>query len=587
MTQAATSAQTLMFSYDQLSRNVSAGGPQGTVSYQYDLAGRRTRITWPDAFYAQYDYDLTGAVTAIRENGASSGLLVLASYEYDDLGRRTSVTRGNGVVTSYDYDAAGRLEDLAQNLASTANDVSFAFDHNAAGQAIERDRTTANSGYVWQQPANNVQNGSANGLNQIAQQNGTNFTYDGRGNLTSTTGTPTYQYDVYNRLISAGAATLNYDPAGRLYQTTSNGSTVTARFLYDGADIIAEYDASNALVRRHVHGPGVDEPIVDYSGGARRWLIQDQLGSVIASTFADGTLIGSPNTYDEYGVPGSANAGRFQYTGQIWLPEAQVYHYKARAYLPALGRFAQSDPILYAAGMNLYSYVLGDPINLIDPTGTRVYIGYRPVFGGAGVHTFVVVAPGPGQQPSAVFSYSPASANLLASAFGFTTLVPSSMSPTPTGEHDLKSWVNGTALYREVPNVSDEDAINAGNAVDLLVAAGGCAYNPTTVDGGCNSNGPPRAIMEFLGYSDMTHPAGFTAGWDSWFRFFNNSGGAGQIGGFTLECVSTPSGAERCQVESGGTIPRAPGNSVGGSASPSGRSGSVCRRMPRCPGGRG
>lgn len=382
MTQAAFTGHTLTFGYDQLSRNTSAGGPLGTVNYQYDLAGQRTRITWPDSFYAQYDYDLTGAVTAIRENGATSGVGVLATYAYDNLARRTSVTRGNGTTTTYDYDAAGRLEELAQNLASTANDVTFNFTYNASSQAITRDRTTSNSGYVWPQPANNTQNSTANGLNQIAQLSGTNFTYDGRGNLTST-GAATYGYDVYNRLTSAGSATLSYDPTGRLYQTTSNGSTVTARLQYDGADLIAEYNGSNTLLRRYVHGPGIDEPIVWYEGSGtsdRRWLHQDQLGSVVAASDSSGALIGSPNTYDEYGVPGSSNAGRFQYTGQTWLSDASLYHYKARVYLPTIGRFAQSNPVLYADGMNIYDYVGGDPVNLIDPMGLdchRIQVGVR------------------------------------------------------------------------------------------------------------------------------------------------------------------------------------------------------------------
>ncbi|MBL8537067.1 MAG: hypothetical protein JNM59_06650 [Hyphomonadaceae bacterium] len=63
--------------------------------------------------------------------------------------------------------------------------------------------------------------------------------------------------------MHAGSATLGYDPAGRLYETAGGG--VTTRFLYDpgsgsgarGVDAIAEYDASNALLRRYVHGPGV------------------------------------------------------------------------------------------------------------------------------------------------------------------------------------------------------------------------------------------------------------------------------------------------------------------------------------------
>ena len=72
----------------------------GTLSYQYDLAGRRTRLAWADSNYVDYVYDVTGAMTQVRENGATSGAGVLAVYAYDDLGRRTSLTRGNSTATS-------------------------------------------------------------------------------------------------------------------------------------------------------------------------------------------------------------------------------------------------------------------------------------------------------------------------------------------------------------------------------------------------------------------------------------------------------------------------------------------------------
>lgn len=79
LTQSFAGGQTLSFTWDALSRNLSQSSPLGTVGFQYDLAGRRTRITWPDNVYAQYDYSLYGEVTAIRENGASSGAGVLGS----------------------------------------------------------------------------------------------------------------------------------------------------------------------------------------------------------------------------------------------------------------------------------------------------------------------------------------------------------------------------------------------------------------------------------------------------------------------------------------------------------------------------
>lgn len=138
------------------------------------------------------------------------------------------------------------------------------------------------------------------------------------------------------------------------------------------------------MLRRYVPGPGVDEPLVWYEGsgtGDRRWLHADERGSVIAVSDGAGTAL-AINRYDEYGIPQSGNAGRFQYTGQAWLPELGMYYYKARMYSPTLSRFLQTDPIGYGDGLNWYNYVSGDPINRTDPSGqcsfswTNLYKGF-------------------------------------------------------------------------------------------------------------------------------------------------------------------------------------------------------------------
>ncbi len=353
--------QVLTYSYDALGRQLTAGGPLGVVSYQYDLAGRRTRMTWPDAFYVTYDYDVSGAMTAIHQNGASQ----LVGFTYDDLGRRTSLTRLNGVTTTYGYDASGRLISLSNDLAGTAQDQTYTLNYNAAAQITSR--AGSNVAYAPATPAAGTRAYASNGLNQLTTSGSATLSYDGRGNLTSDS-VNNYSYDAANRLTGVSGATLSYDPAGRLYQTVGAATTL---FGYDGADLIGEYNSSGVLQRRYIHGPGVDEPLVWMENGATdiwRWLTTDQLGSVTAVTNGAGAAIGI-NSYDEYGVPGAGNVGRFSYTGQTWVPEAGLAHYKARAYAAGLGRFMQPDPVGFGGGMNVYAYAGGDPVNATDPTG--------------------------------------------------------------------------------------------------------------------------------------------------------------------------------------------------------------------------
>ena len=200
------------------------------------------------------------------------------------------------------------------------------------------------------------------------------FSYDNRGNLTSD-GASSYSYDLDNRLRSVSGSvslTLDYDPAGRLDRLSDAGSVT--EFLYDGLDLVAEYDSAGNLLRRYVHGPGTDRPIVWYEGtgtGSKRYFHADARGSVVALSDGSGTALAT-FAYTAYGESvGSASFSRFGFTGQMRLPGG-LYHFKARAYAPAHGRFLQPDPIGMSGGLNLYAYAGNDPVNFTDPLGLKM-----------------------------------------------------------------------------------------------------------------------------------------------------------------------------------------------------------------------
>jgi RHS repeat-associated protein len=422
---------TSAWTYDSLGRVLTSklGGSGSTVTYDYDLNGNTTSITYPGETYpvarcfdeanrlvkvvdwntsggcassgpagtftynfnsdvttAAYgngnsdvrSYDAAGNVTQLdtKKAGLSQGKLV---YTY---GAQSKLTSTNTTITGltptgseyYRYDTRNQLcrqGPSSSTSCTTSGQQRYGYDD---GDNITR-RDTDTGTYTAQYQKFNSSNQvcwRAAGTTSSCSPNpagATVYGYTAEGERASATDASTtinYGYDQKQRLVSVSSPSSTYTYMADDVRLSKTVSGTTTNFTYDaGANLLQQTSGASRV--SWLYGPdGI--PFARNATGTVAYMHHDQLGTIRFFSNAAGTLYAFFNA-DAYGNTVSESAAHpIRYAGAYRDAETGFYYLHHRYYDPTTAQFLTRDPI-ESTTLSAYSYVNGKPLNYRDPSG--------------------------------------------------------------------------------------------------------------------------------------------------------------------------------------------------------------------------
>jgi RHS repeat-associated protein len=405
-------------------------GQSYAVAYGYDANGKVTQITLPSGRIITYTRAIDGLVSTVTTKPTSTGTVqnIATSVAYQPFGPIKGLTYGNGLALARTYDqnywltgtkvsataatrldltfdrnANGQLAGVTDN-AATGRSASFGYydagrlqygvgpwgDHSYAYDAAgnRTDFRTDTGGVVAYQFA--VNSGTTNQVTQVQDTNGTalrNLIYRDGGDLyeDARVGGSTYQY-YYNarkRLVVANkdavdAAYYGYDFRNqRVWRQVLSPTYAATHYIYDQqGHLLAEHNGdTGAVIKQYIWLDDTPLAVIDKSSGTEvvYYIHTGQIDEPLVMTNASKAKV-----WDAYVEPfgraqvfGTASANiDLRLPGQ-WaqLESGGLSQNWNRDYDPTLARYIQADPIGLDGGQNLYAYVDGNPLDLIDIAG--------------------------------------------------------------------------------------------------------------------------------------------------------------------------------------------------------------------------
>ncbi len=377
--------KTTSFEYDIFGNISKITFPNSeSVQYLYDPLGKLLKLTYPDTSEIYYSYDHSNRLSEIKDRSGTS------KYEYDErLNALKKKILPNGTSTEFIYNAARKISNVIHKNKEGELIEEYKYEYDPNGNRVKIEKITSNeqssSSYFYDRLNRVIKVRYSNGFYEA-------YSYDKFGNRLSKTTpncTTKYEYDEENRLIKADDTSFDYDHAGNLIKKISSGRTV--KYSYDTDNLLIsyvdnsnqiefEYDADGNRTAKIVNGVRTeyindlaspitqvllkrvqkrffnDEKLIRYVYGSSKisqsyngktqFYLYDSLGKNICALIDSSGEILTNYEYDSFGnslLENNKIKNVYKYCSEQFDEETGLIYLRNRYYDPEIGRFISKD----------------------------------------------------------------------------------------------------------------------------------------------------------------------------------------------------------------------------------------------------
>lgn len=408
------------WSYDPVNRISTRKQTIGTTTnsfvYSYNPDGSVASITYPSGRTYTYGYNNAAQITSVLDVAHSINFFKNGAYAAPGMltgGIHGQTTGWNAITLANTFNNRLQPTEIKATspVPSTLLDLTFSYsqagNNGSVTQIANLRDSTRSVNYTYDQ------------LNRLSKAEtvppastwGDSYTYDNWGNLLQKTVTKgsaenmallvnnknqvtTFNYDAAGNVLSDGSVSMTYDAEGHMI--TAAGAGFNDIYTYDGdGHRVRKSDGTLYWVDDNFHPLSIgtasglakdfvfmgDRRIafVSIASGNAYYYLPDHLGSTAVIASGDGKTIQWEADYYPFGnqrrVFTSSVNNSYQFTGDEYDSDTQQDYAVARFEAGRWGRFLSPDPYLGSMDvsnpqtLNRYSYVLNDPLDLLDPLG--------------------------------------------------------------------------------------------------------------------------------------------------------------------------------------------------------------------------